>query len=149
MSFSNSCARLCLANTDGSLWSVSFASCEQIKADSQWTSFILYCLNRKIKAPEIWDNLFYNRRIPRSMKMWTSVQLKSVHPHGAVMTFIKTGRSRSSGWTCELGSTLVSVSSKAFAIILEEAGFPRRQLFIKLVWKRGSGGCVLMNYSGQ
>lgn len=43
----------------------------------------------KIKAPEISDNLFHNSSIPGSMKMWTSMQLKPVHPHGAVTSFIK------------------------------------------------------------
>lgn len=50
---------------------------------------------------------------------------------------------------CELGLTSAAAFFEAVATALEKASFPRRQLFIRLVWKQGSGGCVLMNYSGQ
>lgn len=61
----------------------------------------------------------------------------------------ETGSKQSAGWTCELGLTSAAVFFEAVATAVEKASFPRRQLFIRLVWKQGSGGCVLMNYSGQ
>lgn len=76
------------------------------------------------------------------------MQLKSAHLHD-ITRFIKNSSQPKLGWIYELGSTLVAVSSKVFAVTVAEAGFPTRQLFIELVWKWGSGGCILMNYSGQ
>ena len=82
----NARAKLYFLKADGSSWSLaSLKAREHIKADGQWASFI-HCW--RIKAPGIPDNLFYNCWIPRSMKMWTSMQLKPLRPHNAVIGFI-------------------------------------------------------------